>query len=504
MRENNIYSLIEKNRPKKNVSFDNKKMLDYFYDKTFSYISLSMILTTIFQFIMNENIKLPLNTIKNGSADASILLLFIVTLFMGIRLFQSIYLAKKDYTSITCYFIDTIIFAAVCLFISFPFLFFKYIYIHIKYVYIIYTIISLIATINFIHLFSVRLKRHRKELDYFIERRIQLFNCIISLLITGIFFIISIMLFNENNNNTSVIIALGTTICISLILNMVHSWRLTAMPKIELHNEADCPHNINLYLTNVLGGVLNQKNQTKISNILKKETNTFKYLEISRVGEKSDIDKITDSLTIEFSYIFEYIFDTNDPSKLKRVVHSTLTSAFGFGSLGYKNFYLITKNINNSKKEIIGWMKINSLYECWIYKFLEFLWLFITIIFQFGISKSIGICRRAKEIKDSQPSIKRNEFELTYFVIYDQFRNNKYGTYALNLLLNALFHSNTNNINCSKLTLLVREFNNISRTLFNKVGFIVYTPEESVEEPIKIIGTKGKGIFMQYSLTQSI
>lgn len=231
-------------------------------------------------------------------------------------------------------------------------------------------------------------------------------------------------------------------------------------------------------------------------------------LRIERMGEK-DTGRIVDTLFAEFKYVFEYIFDTTDSVTLKKALRSLVKSCFGFGPLGYMNFYSIKTNDGELPADEIGLIKIDTMFRCRVYKILEFFIFPAIAVSQFGIGRSLQIYRRSKAVSASQPKLQnKTEFELTYFVIHEKFRGStkkkdkpeKYGTHAMNLLINALFHSEkTNNINCSKLILLIREHNEASLALFErKIGCTRYSPEDVGYDPLAKNESVGKGIFFQY------
>ena len=156
------------------------------------------------------------------------------------------------------------------------------------------------------------------------------------------------------------------------------------------------------------------------------------------------------------------------------------------------------------KNEAVGWMKIDSKHPCLIYRIPEILSLISLIVSQFSVGKLLEIYTRANEVSESQPKIEKNELELTYFAIHEQHRaadrdkRKYYGATAMTLLTNALIHSKTNNINCRKLILLVREPNQAARTLFEeKIGFKKYKVENPKSDPLEKIA--GKALFFQYS-----
>jgi ribosomal protein S18 acetylase RimI-like enzyme len=494
-RKDNIYSAID-DQSVNEASFDKKKLIVWYYDNMLAPVALFGVILAVFTFFSGEYFRFLESIEKNNFTDNLFLFLLILfSLFVGIRIYQSLLLAKKDYSSIKNCFLDILTFLVVALFIS-GVIIAKYSN-NIKQLYIAYSALSTIGTINFLDLYFRRLEKNEKTIDKVIEKRIQLFNSAVFFITTIILSIISLMLLYDNYNMIFILIG-GAVICLLMVLNIMHSGQLTAMPKILLQNKADSPENIAEHLREFLGKVLKEDNKDKIIQISNNDIrNTYKYVTISRMN-KENVEAVAKDLLFEFGYVFEYIFITKDTDVLNRAVRSLLTSAWGFGELGYVNFYSIKNGEEKNEKEI-GWMKIHSNHHCWIYKVLENLSLFF-VAFQFRIRDWPEIYRRAKKMNSSQPSTKKekNVFELTYFFIHEQHRRCQYGTYTINLIVNALFHSKTNNINADKLKLLIRESNIASKRLFENIGFEVYIPEKPIEEPPEIIKAKGEGILYQY------
>jgi len=464
-REDNFYSGIKK----RNDSPPTKKTLESEYDDVLKKSIRGLLLSIVVAFFAAySKISNFINT-GNNQNDRLLLLLFgVISVPILWRTYQSIKLAKIDYSTIEKSKFDEITFFAVQFILAVPFLLSFFYDNNIMFMYAIYTSISFIATINFWELFLVRFEKQKERLDYICEKKIQRFNAITFSILT-LLFIAIIVIKSLAVDAAWAYILLASCICVLLFLNILHSRDLTYLPKIILCNEKE----------------EQEKKEKDNSYVCKK-------LKIGRMNKK-DADQIVNTIIKEFKYVFEYIFDTSDETTLKPAIRSLITSAFGFGFLGYMNFYSIKQSDSDTE---VGLIKIDTLHKCLIYRFLEFITLPIVIISKFGIRKLLPIYKRSKEIIASQPKIqKKTEFELTYFVIYEEFRNKKYGTCAMNLLVNALFHSKTNNINCSKLILLVREKNKNAQYLFEKnIGF-----KEYQHGPSKIIEEQGKGVFFQYN-----
>lgn len=458
-KEDNFYSGIKKNET------SDGETLGKWYDGilSFPFIIIAVIIIAIIGNYSKISEFLSRN--DNNGDGFLFLLLCIISVFAGIRAYQSFYLAKIDYSALKKYKRDCSTFVAVYIFLTAALL--TSLHDDILHLYAIYMLITLIATVNFWDLFLLRLKKEEDKLDYICEKKIQFLNAIVFSILT-VSLLLMIIVKKNNMDGTYIYVSFVIIICVLLLLNMLHSHSLTYIPKIILCND--------------------------------KENNNdphFKKMKICRMNEK-DTDQIVDTIIKEFRYIFEYIFDTNDEKTLKRILRRLVTSCFGFGFLGYMNFYSIKQSKDDAK---VGLIKIDTLLKCPIYQVLElFLLPIVIVISQPNIKKLQQIYKRSKEIVTSQPKLKgKTEFEITYFVIYEEFRNGKYGTCAMNLLVNALLHSKTNNINCSKLTLLVRESNAASLALVKKIGFEPYNPEENIIEPIEITEKQGRGIFFQYS-----
>lgn len=477
--DDNVYSLTGGVNTKAKVSPDKERLLVWWYDNMLGPVGVFGIFTTFVAINKDVFYKFA-EYIKNNSATEkpAILLLLAISVFAGLRLYQSLYLARKYYYSVKAVFLDTITFIAAGCFMS------GYAIMHffdnIEYLFAIYSAFFILGTANFVRVF-MGLDDPKKNLDYLIGRRVQLINIVTLSIISVICVSITIILFHKINNIIAIYLCLA--ICALFILNMIHSGQLSATPAILLQNKIHDHDEIERYLRHFLGKVLTEKDINEIVNIAETHIKTtHKYLTIDRI-KKNDTDHLSKSIAKEFGYSYEYIFGTNDKQKIERVIRSLLKSAFGFGTLGYMHFY----SINDSNNNPVGWMHVETSNKYWIYTLLENLCLPFVIIKQFGFSESFKINERKNELKLTQPTVKKKEFRLSYFVIYEQYRNKKYGMSAVNLLLNALFHSRTNNIEANLLTLAIRESNTFSLRLFCKNKCKEYQVNDLGRDPLESV-----------------
>lgn len=369
---------------------------------------------------------------ENKLLLSSSIIILILALY---RAFQALALARIDYEYLSAKKYDNIIFSAVTLLLVTGGLV-TLLYINIAYYFFTYSFISLLATINFISLYK-RIYEERSRFDYLSEIRIQLFNASAFLLLTILFCVIGIIKYLSIPNMDYVYIALSFPVCLLLILNIYHSHALTYYPKIILSNELD--------VTN---------------------TNIGQIIKIQR-AEPNDMKRIAVELTNEFGYVFERIFAEDRVKVLRKYVYTLLTSSFGFGDWGYMRFY----NIVNKDGIKVGWMRIDTMYSCWIYTILERIILLIRFSHYLGIVNLYKVAYRAQNILKEQPKVDKDTFVLSYIVIRKPYRQMEYGYYAVELLKNAFFNSQTNNINVKRLSLLVRPYNTASIALFRKSKF---------------------------------
>jgi ribosomal protein S18 acetylase RimI-like enzyme len=109
-----------------------------------------------------------------------------------------------------------------------------------------------------------------------------------------------------------------------------------------------------------------------------------------------------------------------------------------------------------------------------------------------------GIRERALTIQRLQSDPERGEIRLTYLVIFPSYRRKGDGAAALNMLVGALFRSFTNDIFADKLTLFVRERNDVAVRLFSKIGFKQVGIAKSVEDPFADIEHIGRSLKLEY------
>ena len=390
-----------------------------------------------------------------GEDSLLVSLAILISLFIIFRTMQSIRLAKKEYKTLPYKPHDSIIFGVVAILLSGGLI--KTLYYHdsvycfFVYYFFAYSLISLLATGNFISLYH-RLGKGKGGFDYICGMRVQLVNAVIFVILAILFFVMGIIKYNAIQHMEITYVLLSLIICLLLVFNSYHSYALTYFPKIILSNALE----------------VRDAHIGKIINIEK--------------AECKDLKRITVDLITEFGYIYEYIFAEKRHKVLRKYIHILLTSSLGFGKWGHIRFY----NIVNGKR-VVGWMKIDTIHQCWIYTTLEKLLLFIRFTYYLGIRDFYKSMRRAKKIIEEQPQINKDTFVLSYIVIRQQYRKMNYGCSAVELLKNAFFHSQTNNINVKKMSLLVRSDNIASMTLFRKLGFKEIRSIYSIRQQEKVV-----------------
>lgn len=410
-----------------------------------SYQILAAIVVSVFPALLT-----PLA--KRLNEDKLLFILSIVILvFSIIRAIQSIVLAKIDYNNLSYKKHDSIILFAVSALLtsgglitilscSFALFFFTY------------AVISLLAVLNFISLYK-RIYQERSGFDYVCEMRIQLINTYVFIALTVLFFAIGLIKYNAVPYERIISVTLSIIICILLALNIYHSYALTYYPKIILSNALDA---------------LNPNSEA--------------IIRIER-AESNDTKRIAIDITNEFGYIFEDVFSEKRHKVLRNYIYILLTSSLGFGYWGHMRFY----NVINDKGVKVGWIKIDTIHHCWIYTILEGLLLFIRFSYYLGLRNLYKVIRRAKSIADDQPQINNDTFVLSYIVIKEPYRQMQYGYATINLLKNAFFYSQTNNINVKKLSVLVRPDNIASIALFRKSRFREHYLVSEISSKGKII-----------------
>ena len=358
----------------------------------------------------------------------------------------------------------------------------------------IYSICTLLGTINFFGLYYGRIPVGSSEYDYPIERRIQAINTTVFACLTVLLILAAVAA--RKGNYPTFYWVLGA--CYALILvNIIHSEQLTMLPKFLLHNEPDSPSNSIKIFRDAFGHIVALKSDEEIANALfARSGSRFKSIKTIR-ATRSDVERICTELLREFSYIFEYILDTNDSVRLRRTLCGLMKSAGGFGSLGYMSFYFI---VDDEGREV-GMVKVDTSHGNWLYQMLAlatFPFIVLAGLRRFNIFK---IWQLARSALSTQSGPKRKELRLTYIVIFPAHRGQGYGESFVRLLCNASLNY-TNDIIADRITLFVREKNSVARRLFQGAGF-AYPKAGSTgdSDPFASVETIGRPLFMERLLS---
>lgn len=472
--------------------------LNAFYDAMTKPHALLILLAAYFT-MGNETLPSHINKATINGDRASILHLFLVVLSLlaGIRLLQSLYLAKRDYPHLEVQFSDILIFLFVLLFTTGAVLnrFSK----NPLAVICIYAVCALAGTLNFFNLYRFRIPDDSQNYDYPIEQRIQAVNTFVFALLTVLLTLAASLVYRYGIAFTSVYWLVGATFPL-IIFNIVHSSQLTLSPKFLLHNDPDSPKNVIRSFRELLGHICNQQSDDEILDVIYCDhPKEFKAIKTIR-ATAGDADIISDALLESFSYIFSYVLKTDNRDGMKNTLIKLVTMNGGFGMLGYMNFYFI---IDQNRNQKVGLFKIDTSHKNWMYLLLEPLIQPFVVAISLRTIDVIGIRRRTKSLKLTQPDPKSKELRLAYLVIFPEFRNNKYGETFLHLLKNAFLRNHTNDIISDRITLFVREKNKRAVHVFEKAGFGYKNyktfPTNTyyfTESPLM-----GKALFMTYERT---
>lgn len=432
--------------------------------------------------------------LKNNHNDILYLALLGFSIIGGIRVFQSLFLARRDYQHLESNIWDIFIFFCVLIFTSgCLFYFFQ---LKPQVILTIYIVLVLIGVVNFFSLWRFRIPKNDELYDYPIEMRIQLINILTFLLVEFILFYAAL---NANqvsaSNDLSYSWIAVITTYLPLLFNIVHSHELTLIPKFFLKNDPDSPEQQVIIFKKIFWRTSDRLSDSHIKEIIHKDASeSFKLLRTVRAKE-NDIDKIAMQILVNFDYIFEYIFATKDRSKIKNALVELLTVSYGLGSYGYMYFYVIKQ-----EDKMIGFIKLDTSHNSAIYRFSEIFILPFKLAKVFGFYKLFGIYQRAKEVAYHQPKPEHGEVRITYFVILPEYQKLGYGSSSLNLLIGALIRNVTNDIVAKKLTLFVRESNREAKKLFEKIGFKSKQITDLIKkDPFSDIEKIGSCISMEYA-----
>jgi ribosomal protein S18 acetylase RimI-like enzyme len=475
-----------------------------FYD---TLLKPHIILLTLLAFFGALNRDLPdvLRRIGMGDREAVFhVLLLLLSVIAGLRLFQSLYLAKRDYAHVENDFSDIAAFIAIALFSGGVFGvaggFFAFILglSHSQLVVlVIYTFCAFAGTVNFFRLLRYRLPEQGETIDQPVEARIQLVNVLVFGYSTIALAYAAYELYRHGQPTQAAYLAVVSTY-LPLAFNMAHSGQLTYLPKFLFKNDPDSPKvRVALFrqhFSRSSAGLSDEEVLRLIGRDVPPRDHRIRTVRAT----KKEVPEIAEWLASEFGYVFEYIFATTDGAIIRSALTRLLTVAGGLGSFGYMSFYAVTHVLAKHDKVRIGYAKLDGNRTCWIYRFAEKFALLASFAWRFGLFRLPGILRRANQMARLQPEPGRGEIRLTYLFIRPEFRGKGFGAAFLIMLANALLHNITDDLVVDRLTLIVREHNVAARSLFEKAGFLPVTAEGTpLPDPFAENVTIGKAIVME-------
>lgn len=485
-RDSKRYSTIRKEQPNRGRSNDT---MDQLYELLIKPHSIVVIVGTYFGLFNMDLLDYIEKATKGDQYSAAHLSVLLLSVVVGARVIQSLYLARRDYSRLDSSPIDIPIFLMVIIFTSGGLLKIK----ATPLVLAIYTILAFAGTLNFFYLYIKRIHRS-DEFDYPIERKIQAVNAAVFFCLTGLTTVAALAGHRENYKLLHWAIAAS---CILTLINIVHSQHLTMLPKFLLRNEPDSIANSIKTFREIFGHILALKKDEEIAGALfARRPADFRLIKTVR-ATAADADLICMELLRSFPYIFKYIFDATD-ERLRSTLRRMIASVGGLGTLGYLSFYFIV----NDEGEKVGLFKIDTAHGNWLYRMVEVASLPFTLAFGLRTLKILGIWRRAHRALSGQAPPQRKELRLTYLIIFSRHRKRGYGAAFLRLLQNAFLYSNTNDIIAECITLFVREKNLAAIHLFERTGFSpLKRDSQDLPDPFAEAKGVGRAIFMERRLS---
>lgn len=466
--------------------------MNSFYDLLIKPSTIVLLLVGYFTAINRDLQSYIDGAIQGDKQSFAHLSLLILSLVAGFRIIQSLYLAKRDYSHIESGLSDVVIFVAVVAFASGAAV--KLLRSNMVIVLSIYSACAIVATVNFFRLFRSRIPDNSDNYDYPIERKIQAVNTIVFACLTVLLILAAVAAHEAAFQPFYWMMGAG---CALIIFNTIHSQQLTMGPKFLLHNDEDSINNSLKIFREIFGHLVTIKSDEEITAAIFKHSDTGFQSIKTRRAQRSDVERIADSLLQAFPYIFRYILGINDKTTLKRTLQGMITAAGGFGALGYMNFYVIL----NKKGEEVGLFKMDTAHNNWPYQGVAAIKIPLIIIRNIRAREIVRIWERAKLALSTQSSPRKREIRLTYVIIFSKHRGQGYAQSFLRLLQNAC-RNYTNDIVGDCITLVVREHNTAARQLFEKSGFSYLEKDlSSNADPFVDAKTIGKALLMEYRLS---
>lgn len=443
-----------------------------FYDNLTKPASITILIVGVFAALHKEGrIVEHLKNLRGVQHDSILyLLMLVLTFIVGIRIVQSLYLAKRDYEHIEGKFSDILVFVVVIFFTCGAILRIGILPEPGSVTVWIYSALALFGTFNFLYIYKSRLVKFDPRGDYEFERRIQLVNVLVFLVLTLTLFASWFFLAENLDQRWIAYLLIGLNFPL-LVLNILHSGELSLRPKFLFHNGPDDPKRIIPEEMTAIR-VLDEDEARGISEkILNKWPVRYMSLDLTR-AYPTDAPLIAKHLVAEFGYVFRYLLKDDDRDVLERFLTALLKVGGGFGPFGVYNFYFI-RDVSDPKAPIrVGLAGFSHggyklLYQC-VQAFGFALRVLPTV--SKNPCRWVMIGARALKLLRSQTSPGNREVHLNYLVVFPDHRRRNISINFLRMLKNAL-REGTNAIDCDYLCLRVRSDNDRARGAFKKCGF---------------------------------
>jgi hypothetical protein len=433
--------------------------------------------------------------------------LLLFTLFLGVRLLQSIWLARLDYQALPPEPRDILSFAAIAVFVSgviprlMPFG-------ETRWLSVGYLILCLIGLIHFNGLCRDRISPFSGAFDVVIERRIQGFNLFTFAHASASMAVACVVVWWFPQHLRVAELAVLTTLP-TIAFNALHASQLTHAPKFLFTNERDKPESMIAEARARLRVSKPTSDERALGTaLLGPEYDKFRLVTLSRATRRH-APEIAELLIREFGYIYNYIFvSTEDESceleipadkveAVRNVLVRMLVVYGGFGARGFTRYYAI----ENKEKKTVGFILPDSENKPSVYGLVEWMVVLPSVVRNFGLSSIPRILRHLKRVTGAQPKATSSEVCLTHIIIKEQRRSDRYGTSTVRLLVNAL-KQEIDDSKVRRIVTLVRQHNLWSRLLFENEGFIPTSREGTAvhDDPFQSCEEIGEPIYLQYDL----
>ena len=424
---------------------------------------------------------------RNDRFSTLFIILVIITVIIGIRIIQSLYLANKDYSRIKFGIFDLIVFGAVMMYISGIVVFM--LADHILWILIIYAGLCALAALNFAQLASSRVPSDARHLDIPIEQRIQIINTIIFIIFFVAFAVTAVLVLIDEQIDALWLCAPLLPVIPLVILNMIHSHQLSAWPKLTVDNKHLKPGRIEERLAAIVGAdEVVFKRKRNVASAFREYSKVYKRVTLRRAGS-SDRGLIADLYLQDFGYVVDHMtagtgLDSRD------LVSRLLVNSFGLGAFGYLRFYII-----EVEGEIAGMVMPEFRTEPGLYRQAGHIPLAWFLLRRIGFSGTRQVYGKARRLRLLEPVPRLNELRINYLAVTAP--NQGTGFRVISLLKQAFLNSSVNGFEAHEITAFVRERNAASVRLFEKAGFRSCTTQ-SVETEDSL--SAGQGRLLRFTL----